>query len=171
MVHFFKSLYLHQRFFVIIFSLATGFLFSYWFQWLYSYLWLTTVLVLLLTVADIVALYKSRGLTAERILPDKFSNSDDNNVEVLLRNEYGFKTKIEVIDEIPVQFQKRDFLKVLNIPAGNATSFSYSLRPVERGEYFFGNLNVFASTPLKLVKRRKKFNKEQMVKVYLLLYK
>ena len=84
----------------------------------------------------------------------------------MLRNHYRFKADVEVIDEIPVQFQKRDFLHALKIAAGSETAFSYSLRPVERGEYFFGNLNIFASTPLKLVKRRQRFQKKQMVKVY-----
>ncbi|WP_423819564.1 DUF58 domain-containing protein [Salinimicrobium sp. TIG7-5_MAKvit] len=166
MVHFFKSLYLHQRFFVIVFTLAAGFLFSYWIPWLYPVLWILAILFLLIAMADIVVLFKSSGITAERILPDKFSNSDENAVEVLLWNLYSFKTQVEVIDEIPVQFQKRDFSYLTKLPSGISTSFNYSLRPVERGEYFFGSLNVFASTPLKLVKRRKKFGKEQMVKVY-----
>lgn len=166
MVHFFKSLYLHQRFFVIVFTLAAGFLFSYWIPWLYPVLWILTILFLLIAMADIVVLFKSSGITAERILPVKFSNSDENEVEILLRNLYSFKTQVEVIDEIPVQFQKRDFSYLTELPSGMSTSFNYSLRPVERGEYFFGSLNVFASTPLKLVKRRKKFGKEQMVKVY-----
>ncbi|WP_324721318.1 DUF58 domain-containing protein [Salinimicrobium sp. HB62] len=163
---FLKSLYLHQRFFVIVFTLAAGFLFSYWFKWLYPVLWIITLFFFLITLADILALFKSSGITAERILPEKFSNSDENPVEVLLRNNYSFKTRIEVIDEIPIQFQKRDFSRLLKIPARSSSAFDYSLRPVERGEYYFGNLNVFASTPLQLVRRRKKFGKEQMVKVY-----
>jgi uncharacterized protein (DUF58 family) len=151
---------------VIVFTLAAGFLFSYWIPWLYPVLWILAILFLLIALADIVVLFKSSGITAERILPNKFSNSDENAVEVLLRNLYSFKTQVEVIDEIPVQFQKRDFSYLTELPSGISTSFNYSLRPVERGEYFFGSLNVFASTPLKLVKRRKKFGKEQMVKVY-----
>lgn len=166
MISFLKSLYLHQRFFVVVFTLAAGFLFSYWFQWLYPVLWITTVVFFLITLADIFALFKSSGITAERILPEKFSNSDENPVEVLLWNNYSFKTRIEVIDEIPIQFQKRDFSHLLRIRARSSSAFSYSLRPVERGEYHFGNLNVFASTPLQLLRRRKKFGKEQMVKVY-----
>ena len=166
MLRFFKSLYLHQRFFVVTFTLAAGFLFSYWFEWLYPILWLLTIAFLLIVLTDIIALYKGRGITAERILPDKFSNSDENQVQVMLQNFYGFKAFLEIIDEIPVQFQKRDFLHRLIIPGHSTSTFSYSLRPVERGEYYFGNLNVFASTPLKLVKRRQRFQKEQMVKVY-----
>ena len=166
MLQFFKSFYLHQRFFVVTFTLAAGFLFSYWFEWLYPVLWLLTVIFLFFVLADVIALYKSRGITAERILPDKFSNSDENQVQVTLQNNYGFKANVEIIDEIPVQFQKRDFLHRLQIPALSTSTFNYSLRPVERGEYYFGNLNVFTSTPLKLVKRRQRFQKEQMVKVY-----
>lgn len=151
---------------MIVFSLAAGFLFSYWLPWLYPVLWVFSLIFLLVTLADMVILFKSPGIKAERILPDRFSNSDENKVEILLRNIYGFKTRIEVIDEIPVQFQKRDFSHLLELASGSSKSFNYSLRPVERGEYFFGNLNVFASSPLKLVRRRKKFGKEQMLKVY-----
>lgn len=166
MIHFFRSLYLHQRFFVVFFFLAVGFLFSYWFPWLYPFLWILTVIFLLLTLADLVALFKTSGITAERILPEKFSNSDENLVEVILHNQYRFTASLEVIDEIPIQFQKRDFLHTLKIQTRSSSSFTYSLRPVERGEYYFGNLNIFASTPLRLGKRRKKFAKEQLVKVY-----
>ena len=151
---------------MIVFSLAAGFLFSYWLPWLYPVLWIFSLIFLLVTLADMVILFKSPGIKAERILPDRFSNSDENKVEILLRNIYGFKTRIEVIDEIPVQFQKRDFSHLLELASGSSKSFNYSLRPVERGEYFFGNLNIFASSPLKLVRRRKKFGKEQMLKVY-----
>jgi uncharacterized protein (DUF58 family) len=166
LISFLKSFYLHQRFFVVAFSLAAGFLFSYWFPWLYPILWVVTILFMLLTLADIVALYKSEGLNAERILPEKFSNSDENPVKISLRNNYRFKASLEVIDEIPVQFQKRNFSHLSKIEAGSSSSFTYSLRPVERGEYYFGNLIIFASSPLKLVRRRKKYGKEQMVKVY-----
>ena len=165
-MQFFKSLYLHQRFFIAVFSLAAGFLFSYWLPWLYPVFWIITLIFLLISLADIIALYKGRGIIAERVLPEKFSNSDDNPVEVKLKNSYGFKAHIEIIDEIPIQFQKRDFSHHVKLDARASSSFSYSLRPVERGEYYFGNLNVFASSALRLARRRKKFQKEQMLKVY-----
>lgn len=166
MLSFFKSLYLQQRFFLALFSLAAGFLFSYWLEWLYPVLWILVVLLTLLAGAELIALYKKNGLFAERLLPEKFSNSDENQVRVEIRNKYGFSVNVEVIDEIPIQFQKRDFLKHLKIPSRSSAAFTYILRPVERGEYFFGSLNIFSSTALKLVKRRQAFNKEQMLKVY-----
>ena len=49
---------------------------------------------------------------------------------------------------------------------GQKQRFDYTVRPVDRGEYIFGNLNIFASSPLKIVKRRYLFQKAQMVPVY-----
>ena len=166
MLHFLRSLYLHQRLFTAIFCLAAGFLFSYWFEWLYPILWVISLFLLLLLLLDILMLFKGSSITAERVLPEKFSNSDENPVLLKIKSNYNFTVFSEVIDEIPVQFQKRDSLKQLKIPAGEKIAFEYFLRPVERGEYYFGNLNVFSSTPLKLAKKRDRFDKAQMVKVY-----
>ncbi len=166
MLHFLRSLYLHQRFFTAIFSLAAGFLLSYWVIWLYPLLWVVTILLLLLLLLDVFFLYRSKPITAERLLPEKFSNSDENSVVINIKSNYSFRTDVEVIDEVPIQFQKRNFLKHLIIPAGEQAKFEYMLKPVERGEYFFGNLNIFSSSPLKLAKKRDKFDRSQMVKVY-----
>nr|WP_262914749.1 DUF58 domain-containing protein [Christiangramia lutea] len=113
-----------------------------------------------------IALYRNNGIEADRMLPEKFSNSDENNVEINISNKYGFRVYTEVIDEIPVQFQKRDFLKKIVLQAHDQIVFDYKLKPLHRGEYVFGNLNLYASTFLKLAKRRYVFNKDQMVKVY-----
>lgn len=165
-MNFIRSLYLHQRFFIAVFLLAAGFLFSYWIPFLYPVLWVAATLLFLLLLFDIIALYRSCRITAERILPERFSNSDDNPVKVRLTNKSPFSIHAEVIDEIPVQFQKRDFRQTLQLPAMGTCSFDYSLKPVERGEYFFGKLNIFCSTVLKLAKKRTSFGKDQMVKVY-----
>jgi len=166
MLKFIKSLYFGKRVFYALFGIAILFLISFWFEALYSITWILTSILLILVFTDIVTLFSKPSIEAERILPEKFSNSDENIVKVSIRNQYGFKTKVEVIDEIPVQFQKRDFLRYLELPAHKNNSFDYLLKPLKRGEYIFGNLNVFVSTFLKLAKRRYVFNKDQMVKVY-----
>lgn len=166
MFQFFKSLYLPLRFFYGIALLASLFLCSYWYHPLYAITWVLVFIFILLFLGDIVALYQKNGLLANRDLPEKFSNSDKNAVQLRLENIYRFEIHIEIIDEIPVQFQKRDFLKKIIIPTGQLQNCSYSLRPVERGEYHFGRLNTYASTALKLAKRRYTSGKDQMVKVY-----
>ncbi len=110
--------------------------------------------------------FSKNGLDGERILPEKFSNSDNNPVSILLINKYPFKINVGIIDELPVQFQKRDFFRIVSIAGKNKNTFQYEVRPVERGEYVFGNLNCYVSSSIGLLRRRYTFNKEQMVKVY-----
>lgn len=142
-------------------------LLSFWFHALFPIGLLLLVALGALLLFDGIALWSGKSkIQAHRLLPEKFSNSDENDLPIRVRNLYGFNITADIIEEIPIQFQKRDFKKTLNISAKDETSFIYKLRPVERGEYVFGKLNVYASSGLKLLKRRYTFEKDQMVKVY-----
>ena len=103
---------------------------------------------------------------AKRSLPKRLSNSDQNRVEITYQSRYKFTTHITIIDELPVQFQKRDFEHHSIIKTPEEQRFEYLIRPLDRGEYFFGNLIVFASSPLRLVKRKFTFQNDKMVPVY-----
>lgn len=111
-------------------------------------------------------LYSSSGLNGKRILPEKFSNSDSNDVNIQLKNKYSFKTYVAIVDELPVQFQKRDFFKTTHIPGKNNNTLQYQVRPIDRGEYLFGNLNCYVSSIIGFIRRRYTFDNKQMVKVY-----
>jgi len=162
-----KSFYIHNRFFWYIAILAGCFVLSYWIPILYPIVWLLVFVLMALFVFDAYLLYATpNAINAKRKLPQKLSNSDYNELLVQLVSKYPFKAEVSVIDELPVQFQKRDFEYKTYLQNGNLHVFDYSVRPVERGEYFFGNLNVFASTPLRIVKRKFVFQKDQMVPVY-----
>lgn len=166
-MQFLKSFYIHNTFFNYIAVLAACFILSYWLPMLYPVAWLLTFVVLGLFLFDIYLLYtKSKGIQAQRALPQKLSNSDFNPINFTFQSFYPFKVFISVIDELPVQFQKRDFEYKKSIVKGIKQEFEYAVRPVERGEYVFGNLNVYASSSLKIVKRRFVFQKDQMVPVY-----
>jgi uncharacterized protein (DUF58 family) len=116
---------------------------------------------------DLVLLFRFKNaITARRLLPEKFSNGDDNPAPITITNNYPFEILLDVIDELPVQFQKRDFSYKANLKPNEIHDFEYQVRPVERGEYYFGNLNIYASTKLKIIKRKYQFQKEQMIMVY-----
>ncbi|PKA83843.1 uncharacterized protein (DUF58 family) [Ulvibacter sp. MAR_2010_11] len=161
-----KSLYLTPRFFYVLACLSVLFLVSYWFPGLYGIVWVLVLILIVLMILELSMLYSIHGLNAERILPEKFSNSDQNEVLIQLSNSYAFVATISIIDELPVQFQKRDFFRQISVQGKHRNTFQYSVRPVERGEYVFGNLNCYVSTVLGLIRRRYTFNKAQMVKVY-----
>ncbi|MEX0359759.1 MAG: DUF58 domain-containing protein [Allomuricauda sp.] len=162
-----RSFYIHNRFFWYIAILAACFVISYWVPSVYPIAWLLVYGLLALFLLDCYLLFATGdAIRAQRELPQKLSNSDENLLAVQLTSKYPFKTGIVVIDELPVQFQKRDFAYRTFLNKNENHTFDYSVRPVERGEYVFGNLNVYASSPLQMVKRRFVFQKDQMVPVY-----
>ncbi|MBD1260861.1 DUF58 domain-containing protein [Maribacter polysiphoniae] len=166
-MQFLKSLYIHNTFFRYIAVLAGCFMLSFWIPILYPIAWILTLVLLGLFLFDIYLLYThSKGLVANRVLPKKLSNSDLNPITIVFESFYPFKTYISLIDELPQQFQKRDFEHRTSLFRNEKKEFEYTVRPVERGEYVFGNLNVYASSALRIIKRRFVFQKDQMVPVY-----
>ncbi|WP_372745885.1 DUF58 domain-containing protein, partial [Lutibacter sp.] len=163
----FKNLYIHQRFFVYITIIAATFLVSFWFPILYSAAWFLVTIIAVLFFGDIYMLFNPKnGVSARRILTEKFSNSDENPIPITVKNNYKFTIEAKLIDELPIQFQKRDFEQTIQLKSAENYNFEYSVKPVERGEYHFGNLNVFVSSPIRIVARRFKFQENEMVAVY-----
>lgn len=119
-----------------------------------------------LLIVDFILLYKQKGINATRILPEKLSNGDNNEIAITIENNYNFKTHIKLIDELPFQYQKRDFNIDTSIEKSESKKIKYSLRPLERGEYHFGNLNLYTNSPIGLASRRYKFGKDEMVPNY-----
>lgn len=166
-MNFLKSLYIHQRFYWYLSSIAALFLVSFWMPILFNAAWFLVTILAVLFFADIYMLFsESKGIAARRILTEKFSNSDENPVPITIKNNYTFAIEAKIIDELPVQFQKRDFEKNIALKTAENYNFEYQLVPVERGEYHFGFLNIYVSSPLKIVAKRYKFQAFEMVAVY-----
>ncbi|MBT8317055.1 MAG: DUF58 domain-containing protein [Lutibacter sp.] len=162
-----KNLYIHERFFKYLSSIAAIFLVSFWFPILYMVAWFMVTIFGILFIGDIYLLFRvGKGIHARRILSDKFSNSDLNPIPITVKNNYKFKVEVKLIDELPTQFQKRDFEQVSFINPQNIWEFEYAMKPFERGEYVFGNLNVYVSSFLRIVSRRYKFEENKSVAVY-----
>ncbi|WP_420553783.1 DUF58 domain-containing protein [Tenacibaculum aiptasiae] len=166
-MQFFKSIYIHNRFFIYISIISGLFLLSFWLPVLYSLTWMLVWLFLITMCIDLIVLYRfKKGFSAQRIVSDKLSNSDENEIAITLENRYPFQVFVSVIDELPEQFQKRDFDYQTSLQVADKKTFSYNVRPVERGEYKFGNLHVFVSTLLQIFSRRYVFTNDKDVKVY-----
>lgn len=162
-----KSLYLTPRLFIIAGALVVLFTVSYIWPLLFPVVQALLFAAILALLVDIALLYRWKdGVFARREATDKLSNGDDNPVEVYVENFYGFPLHASVIDELPFQFQIRDFSTALTVPSGATRAFRYKLHPVERGEYYFGALNVYAHTPLGLAARRYRFEQDRMLPVY-----
>ena len=158
---------MHKQLYIYMAIVSVSFLLSFWFSSIYTIALMLTTVIIVILVIDLLMLYGSKKtIKARRLLPDKFSNSDQNPVPVTITNSYNFKTFCDVIDELPLQFQKRDFSYQVSLIPNEIHNFEYLVRPVDRGEYYFGHLNIYVSTPLKVIKRKFQFQNEQMVMVY-----
>ncbi|WP_041496371.1 DUF58 domain-containing protein [Nonlabens marinus] len=163
----FKATFLTKRFFQVLIAIVLLFILAFFFERLEDYLVLGFFILIGLLVVDLFLLYLPKsGVMGSRVLPDKFSNGDENPVEIRLRNNYSFKASYRIIDELPVQFQKRDFKIETTPEKGKAHTLTYTARPVERGEFHFGSLNVFVKSGIGLVWRKYIFDHNAMVPNY-----
>ena len=122
---------------------------------------------LFFTLVDYLLLFFIKGgLKAVRIVSPRFSIGDENIVSLSLSNSYPYKISGTLIDELPFQFQQRTFELPISIGYRTRDSISYSLRPLTRGEYQFGYLVCFASSPLGLLRRRFLLAEPTLIKVY-----
>lgn len=116
---------------------------------------------------DSILLYKKKnGIIANRISNERLSNGDENKVVIEIENWYDFKIYCTVIDELPYQLQERKWERQLKIEANSKIDLGYFVRPQERGEYNFGNINIYVEGPLKISRRRYIFQQEETIKVY-----
>jgi len=99
-------------------------------------------------------------------MAERFSNGDENKITIQVTNSKPYEVSIDLIDEIPVQFQKRDWFVSRRFKAREQKNIVYTLRPVERGEYQFGNLLLYMRSALGLLCRRYSITAETTVGVY-----
>ncbi|MDH5379893.1 MAG: DUF58 domain-containing protein [Cyclobacteriaceae bacterium] len=166
-MRFLHTVFIKKRFFQIIIGIIVLFVFSYFLEILFPVTKILLFTLILITLFDYFLLYKVKnGVHGVRFTPEKLSNGDENPLRIYLENRYAFKADIEVIDEIPHQFQVRNISFSLQIQSRANKNIDYTLRPVKRGEYDFGAVNVFVSSPLGLAARRFKFSENKLVPVY-----
>jgi len=131
--------------------------------------------LLLFTLIDwVILFFRNPPVFLDRLLPERFSNGDKNSVSISVANNYSFAIHVKIIDELPEQFQIRNFTLRVSLKPGEKQILNYQLQPTERGEYIFHGINAFIKSPVKLIVRRKTFEAETMVKVlpsYLLMKK
>ncbi|HMK05883.1 MAG TPA: DUF58 domain-containing protein, partial [Flavobacterium sp.] len=162
-----KKLYINNFFFYVLLGIIALFVCAFIFPRLYDAVWYIVLILITFLLLDILILFFAKtGIEAHRTTPEKLSNGDQNPIRISIKNYYTFPVSVKIIDEIPFQFQIRNFEIRRKIKASTEDEIQYELRPTARGEYFFGSLNVYVSSPLHLVSRRFTFDKDAMVPTY-----
>lgn len=162
-----KNLYINSRFYMALLAVGSLYVLAFFFSVLLWFAHILLILCLILLAVDIFLLFgKKSALLARRTLPEKLSNGDQNEILVSVKNNYPIPISVRIIDEIPFQFQKRDFLLSRQMKSGEDVVFQYSLVPKARGTYHFGKLNVFVRSQLLFISRRFIFQEGESLPCY-----
>lgn len=162
-----RDLFLNNRLFWAVGLIVSIFIITFVLSGGYFIPKILFYVLLAFLLTELILLFRvKRGLAGRRIMSDKLSNGDENEISIYLENFYTFTVSLRVIDEIPHQFQLRNLEFHLQLAAGDNQVVKYHLRPVKRGEYSFGAINVLVSTPLKFLSRRFRFSENKRVPVY-----
>ncbi|WP_158611986.1 DUF58 domain-containing protein [Paenimyroides tangerinum] len=121
---------------------------------------------LVLCVEYFMLFHQKKGITSERIIADRFSNGDANEVTIKIQNNYGFSCDLLIIDELPFQLQERSFSISDSLSKYSKKSVQYDVNPKERGVYEYGAINIYVSTLTKFIRKKYTFSANQKVAVY-----
>ena len=162
-----KNIYLTDRFFYLFAAVVLLFVVSFPVDILFPVAQTVFVLALIIVFVDVMLLFrKETKIKCRRHLPKVFSLGDENKVRIAITNQSNQKLNLTVIDELPVQFQARDFEKKITLDTGEEQTINYTLNPKSRGEYEFGKVNVFMETFLGLIQRRYQHDYKMSLPVY-----
>jgi uncharacterized protein (DUF58 family) len=164
----YQVLFFTNRFYCLLGANSLLFIIAFFFPRIYSVAIIVFIVLAGLLLLDMaLLLLRPAGiLSMERKASSRFSNGDDNEVLLELYNRYPFPISVMVIDELPFQFQERNFALKAKVAAGEEHTFRYVLRPLERGVYNFGYSNVYVRSVLGIISRRFTFDNEQAISVY-----
>ena len=161
------DVFICRRWFLLMGSCVVLLFTSFFIRVLLGPVSFAAAMLLLFTVIDHFLLFFVKGgVSAARIIPPRLSLGDDNVVTLSLVNTFPFRVQGVFIDELPFQFQRRDFNVQATINYKSRETISYTLRPLTRGEYGFGYLLGYIASPLGLLRRRMRIAEPVVVKVY-----
>jgi uncharacterized protein (DUF58 family) len=163
----FTNLFLNPRFFYAAAFITLLMVLSHSFAFLFPVALILIGFLLLVTLADGFFLFSQQiKVEAFRTTPNVLSLGDSNAIKVNLKNKSSIFLAVTFIDELPNQFQERNFVRKLKLARGQSDIHNYEIKPLSRGEYHFGDLHCFVNSILGLVIRRITFDESIMVPVY-----
>lgn len=108
------------------------------------------------------------ALTVSRYHHRKLPINDESVVELTVANETAVALRVQVRDEVPVEFRQRrqDRVLAVGLKPHGAVTLRYPVKPTYRGEYTFGNVNLRWGSVYGLFQRQSAYPIETTAKVY-----
>ncbi len=119
-----------------------------------------------LVAADYLVTTRPGEIEVERINDTKLSLGADNLITLLLANRSRRPVRFQVRDEYPYQFNTDATILSGTIAPYDICEARYHLRPLQRGDYTFGDINIRYTSTLKTFVRQARYPATAAVKVY-----
>jgi uncharacterized protein (DUF58 family) len=119
-----------------------------------------------LVVVDYVVTTKPAELEAERINDTKLSIGAENLITVLLANRSRRPISFQLRDEYPYQFITDAVTLAGEVAPYDIHEARYHVRPLQRGDYRFGDINIRYRSMLRTFVRQARYPATAPVKVY-----
>jgi uncharacterized protein (DUF58 family) len=119
-----------------------------------------------LVVADYLVTPKPGELELERISDSKLSLGADNLVTLLVSNRARRPVRFTLRDEFPHQFGSSATFLSGEVAPFELHEAHYHVRPLQRGDYRFGDINLRYPSALRMFVRQARYPAEAAVKVY-----
>ncbi|WP_243388964.1 DUF58 domain-containing protein [Flavobacterium aurantiibacter] len=156
-----------NRFFFGMALLIVLFVLSFFFSQLFYSAVLLSIFFCGLLGYEILRLFGlKKPIRVQRKVAEKISNGDKNPVQLLIQSTYNFPIQLKVIDELPFLLQIRNFSLEFQLNERERLTKTYEIKPLERGDYDFGNVITIAQTALGILARKQVHPLAQNTKSY-----
>lgn len=163
---FLSSFFFTPQFFSSAVALILLFAFGFSFPVLFLIAQIVLVLLIATLLADAILLYSSiKKLVADRKTGRILGLGDEATIHLRIIYKGTIPIDALVIDELPVQLQERNFKINTHLNPG-INKLSYSIKPINRGVYKFGDLNILLESPIHFVRRKIILPLSQDIPVY-----
>ncbi|MBN2681298.1 MAG: DUF58 domain-containing protein [Bacteroidales bacterium] len=161
-----RNIHLPDRFFGSLGISAALMAAGFWMDFLYFTGLFTLMLTLVLSIIDIILLYKDKEqVLCNRTMAGVWSLNAEHQVNLTITNKSRLNLWLEVFDHIPDQFQKRDKSLYFWLKTDETKRINYNLQPKTRGEYKFGACTIIIRSLLGMAERKLVYEISTIVKV------
>ncbi len=147
-------MYLTPRFFALLAITALLAAVAYWLPALYPAAIIVLIALVALTIADAITAFAAIRVKARRTMPQLFCIGSKNKVSIEVESEAGIKVHLRIQDELPPEMCYHDAQYDTSLSSRETATYNYTLEPKERGKFSYGDIIVFARTPLQLIERK-----------------
>ena len=162
-----KNLFLNSRFFYGTSLLIALLVLAYPFPFFLPLAQAGCVLFAVVVLVDVLLLFnRNMAFEIKRKAPSVLSLGDENPITLTVLNKSNLRLNGDLIDELPGQLQVRDFARNVELIPNVANVQTYTVRPVARGDYSFGNIHLFIRSTIGLISRRITNEQKVILPVY-----